>query len=64
MALVKTIVGIANNLNLSIVVEGVETQQQAAFLNTLGSFVMQGYYYARPQPAQEIITQILTESSL
>lgn len=64
VALVKTIVGIANNLNLSIVVEGVETQQQAAFLNTLGSFVMQGYYYARPQPAQEIITQILTESSL
>jgi sensor c-di-GMP phosphodiesterase-like protein len=59
IALVKTIIGIAQNLELNIVVEGVETQAQIDLLNSLGSFVMQGYFYAKPQPAQAVIQQIL-----
>jgi len=60
IALVKTIIGIAQNLELLVVIEGVETQPQIDLLNTLGDFVMQGYFYAKPQPAQAVIQQILT----
>jgi EAL domain-containing protein (putative c-di-GMP-specific phosphodiesterase class I) len=60
IALVKTIVGIAQNLELLIVIEGVETLAQVELLNTMGDFVMQGYYYAKPQPAEEIIQKVFS----
>lgn len=61
VALVKTIVSIAQNLSLKVVIEGVETQEQVDFLNALGSFVVQGYFYAKPRPAQEAIRQVLAQ---
>ncbi|RDE24433.1 EAL domain-containing protein [Motiliproteus coralliicola] len=54
--LVKTIVAMAQNLNLSLVAEGVETQQQAEFLVNNSCRNLQGFYYARPMPAAEVGT--------
>ncbi|MDO8845760.1 MAG: EAL domain-containing protein [Methylicorpusculum sp.] len=51
-ALVETIIAVAKHLNLRIVAEGVETKDQADFLNTLGSVVHQGYFFGRPEPVE------------
>ncbi len=52
--LVRTIIGMANSLNLGLVAEGVETEDQVAFLTAEGCNVLQGYFYARPMPVAEL----------
>ena len=52
--LVRTIIGMANSLNLGLVAEGVESEDQVAFLTAEGCNVLQGYYYARPMPVSEL----------
>jgi diguanylate cyclase (GGDEF)-like protein len=54
-AIVSAIIGLGRSLGLNIVAEGVETEQQHAFLATLGCHTMQGYWIARPMPAQDIL---------
>jgi diguanylate cyclase (GGDEF)-like protein/PAS domain S-box-containing protein len=51
--MVKTIIGMAHNLKMSVVAEGVETAAQVAQLTALGCEVAQGYYYSRPVPVLE-----------
>jgi EAL domain-containing protein (putative c-di-GMP-specific phosphodiesterase class I) len=50
-AIVNAMVGLAHNLSMSIVAEGVETQAQAEFLKATGCDAAQGYLFARPVPA-------------
>lgn len=51
VALVEAIIAMAHSLDLRVVAEGVETIEQEAFLRRLGCDMMQGFYYARPMPA-------------
>ncbi|WP_034944816.1 EAL domain-containing protein [Erwinia oleae] len=44
------VISLAQRLNISLVAEGVETAEQAAYLKERGVDVLQGYYYARPMP--------------
>jgi diguanylate cyclase (GGDEF)-like protein/PAS domain S-box-containing protein len=53
-ALVRSIIDLAAALDMDTVAEGVETQAQAEVLNSLGCHVAQGFYFARPQPADVI----------
>ncbi|WP_276313793.1 bifunctional diguanylate cyclase/phosphodiesterase [Exiguobacterium algae] len=53
-ALVKTIIRMAHELGLNVIAEGVETEQQVAFLKAESCNQAQGYYYNRPLPADEI----------
>lgn len=39
-----------NSLNMENLIEGVETQQQATLLSSLGYHLQQGYFHGRPQP--------------
>ncbi len=48
MAIVKAIVGLADALDLSLIAEGVETEQQIEFLNSIGCKFAQGYYWSKP----------------
>ena len=48
------VIGMAHNLGLKVVAEGVETEAQIAFLSANGCDEAQGYYFARPQPAGEL----------
>lgn len=43
----------AGELNMATVAEGVETQEQVAFLETTGCDIIQGYVFARPMPVAE-----------
>ena len=53
-AIAKAIIAMAHSLNLSVVAEGVETEEQVAFLSDAGCDVMQGFYFARPMPAEQL----------
>ncbi|MEN5015278.1 EAL domain-containing protein [Erwinia sp. Eh17-17] len=44
------VISLAQRLNISLVAEGVETAEQAAYLRDKGVDVLQGYFYARPMP--------------
>jgi diguanylate cyclase (GGDEF)-like protein len=59
--IVRAVIGLAHGLDIKVVGEGVEEEAQRAFLHDLGCDLVQGYYYSRPLPAQEI-TQLLLYS--
>ncbi len=52
-AITAAIIGLAQNLKLSVVAEGVETTEQADFLLRRGCNTMQGYLFAKPMPQKE-----------
>jgi diguanylate cyclase (GGDEF)-like protein/PAS domain S-box-containing protein len=56
-AIVVAIIQLAKSLNLSVIAEGVETGEQAAFLLRHGCNRAQGYYYSRPATAAELLAQ-------
>jgi len=61
-ALVDTILAIAAHMHLKVVAEGVETAEQAAFLNSRNAQIIhQGYLYGRPVPAAEWLAQRLPQ---
>ncbi len=46
-------ISLAQRLNISLVAEGVETAEQAAYLCERGVDHLQGYYFARPMPLED-----------
>lgn len=55
-AICKATIALAHSLGLLVVGEGVETQAQYQFLKELGCDTLQGYYFSKPLPAEEIET--------
>lgn len=47
------IIALAHRLKIVMVAEGVETQEQEAYLRDNGVDLLQGYYYARPMPVED-----------
>jgi diguanylate cyclase (GGDEF)-like protein/PAS domain S-box-containing protein len=60
--IVRTIVTLANNLNMDVVAEGVETTAQVIHLKALGCKYAQGYFFS--QPLDEQVAEALVTSSL
>ncbi|MQY51047.1 putative bifunctional diguanylate cyclase/phosphodiesterase [Rhodocyclus gracilis] len=54
-SIIHAIVGIAEGFGLHLIAEGVESEEQARRLADLGCEDMQGYYFGRPLPADEIL---------
>ncbi len=54
--IVQTIIGMARNLGLEVIAEGVETQAQQDFLALHGCTVYQGYLMGRPAPLADFET--------
>ena len=57
--IVQTIIGMASNLGLEVIAEGVETLQQKNFLARHGCHLYQGYLLGRPMPVAELETLAL-----
>ena len=53
-AIVKTIIGLAQNLDLKVVAEGVETTKQHRLLALAGCGSAQGHLFAEPMPAKNV----------
>jgi diguanylate cyclase (GGDEF)-like protein len=53
-AIVKAAIGLAHELGLDLVVEGIETAEQLELVRRWGAPKGQGYYFWKPQPASEI----------
>jgi diguanylate cyclase (GGDEF)-like protein/PAS domain S-box-containing protein len=51
--IIQTIIGMANNLGMEVIAEGVETQKQRDFLEANGCMLYQGYLFGVPVPLEE-----------
>ena len=51
--IVQTIIGMASSLGIEVISEGVETNEQRAFLERAGCMAYQGYLYGNPAPLEE-----------
>ena len=54
-ALLKSIVEMSSVNDLTVVAEGVESEAEQKLISSAGVQYIQGYYYARPMPGQELI---------
>jgi diguanylate cyclase (GGDEF)-like protein/PAS domain S-box-containing protein len=55
----RAVITMAHSLGLKVIAEGVETESQLAFLVENGCDQVQGYYLARPQPAEECTRDLI-----
>ena len=56
MLVLESIIGLAQNLKLEIVAEGIETEHQLAILRSRGCQFVQGFYFAKPMEADQAMS--------
>ena len=55
----RTIIAMAQNMNLQVIAEGVETEAQKNFLEQNGCSMFQGYFFGRPVAIEEFERQLI-----
>jgi EAL domain-containing protein (putative c-di-GMP-specific phosphodiesterase class I) len=61
-SIVRSIVNLANNLNLSVIAEGVEINEHLEFLQQLNCQQYQGYYFSKAIPINEIEQLVINQN--
>ena len=51
--ILKALIGLANDLGMEVITEGVETEEQLKMLSDMGCHLFQGFYFSHPLPAEE-----------
>jgi EAL domain-containing protein (putative c-di-GMP-specific phosphodiesterase class I) len=51
----KNLIGLARDLGIATIAEGIETAEEAQWFTNAGVDYIQGYYFARPLPVSEVI---------
>jgi EAL domain-containing protein (putative c-di-GMP-specific phosphodiesterase class I) len=62
--MVRAMIQLAHNLNMTPLAEGVETAGEYVFLRANGCRLAQGFYFARPAPAHAILGMAAREGGL
>ncbi len=62
IAIVKSIINLANNMNLETIAEGVETSEQEDFLINNGCVNVQGYLYSKPLEEKDLLILLKKEN--
>lgn len=57
-SLIKTIIAMANSMQMKLVAEGIEHPEQAQYLHRTGCEFGQGYYFSHPLPAEAFFEKI------
>ncbi len=60
--MLKYIIGMANDIGLQCVAEGVETKEQAELVKSSECSIIQGFYFDRPLPVNEFETRLANYS--
>ena len=63
-AITVAIIGMAQNLKVAVVAEGVETREQGEFLRSHGCDAMQGYYFSKPLTAEAFVALLRSDYRL
>jgi diguanylate cyclase (GGDEF)-like protein/PAS domain S-box-containing protein len=63
-AITKAVISMANNMELRVIAEGVETKEQLNYLTEEHCHEIQGYYLSRPVPAHEISALVKANNKL
>jgi diguanylate cyclase len=53
--LVRSIIGLASNLGMKVVAEGIESMQEAAILREMGCEFCQGFWFSKPLPFEDAV---------
>ena len=56
--IIRSILELADTLNMMTLTEGVETEEAVQFLKEAGCGRLQGYYYGKPMPYEDIIAKL------
>lgn len=56
--IIKNIVSLASDIGMSTLIEGVETDDELAFLKEIGCHTLQGYLFGKPMPKEELDKKI------
>lgn len=59
LGLVKAMIAMAYAIDVQVVAEGIETQQQAELLNSLGCHIGQGFWYSRPLALADVSQKLV-----
>lgn len=57
--LVESIIGIGKNLNMSVVAEGVETEEHALIVSAMGCDYLQGFYFGKPMSESDLRERLI-----
>lgn len=63
-AITRAIIAMAHSINVTVVAEGVETEEQLAFLRAHQCEAIQGYLFSKPLPADELTGLLLSNTCL
>jgi diguanylate cyclase (GGDEF)-like protein/PAS domain S-box-containing protein len=63
-AIITAVIALAHSMNLKVVAEGVESQEQLAFLREYNCDIAQGYLFSRPIPGDEVSSLIQARTLL
>ena len=62
-SIIRSMISMAKDIDMITLVEGVETREQVEFLKSIGCDRMQGYYFSRPLPYDEVV-RLLSEKGI
>ena len=56
--ILRSTISMAKKIGIKTLSEGVETLEQVEFLTSIGCGKLQGYYYGKPQPLRDMVTNL------